>query len=29
MGTAMAVDGFDIVTNKPEAKDLNGQEVFC
>jgi hypothetical protein len=29
MGTALAVDGFVIETVKPDAKDLNGQEVSC
>jgi hypothetical protein len=29
MGTALAVDGFVIETVKPDAKDLDGQEVSC
>jgi hypothetical protein len=29
MGTALAVDGFVIETVKPDAKDLNGQQVLC
>ena len=29
MGTALAVDGFVIEIVKPDAKDLNGQEVSC
>jgi hypothetical protein len=29
MGTVLAVDGFVIETVKPDAKDLDGQEVSC
>jgi hypothetical protein len=29
MGTSLAVDGFVIETVKPDAKDLDGQEVSC